>query len=97
MGPDISVLGILVLSWPFAKAYFVSTDAYARTMSQGRQSDSFSTTKRKVVELKGGKIPCTFLRFFIDADLLVIRSILQPDGLGSKNRLGFGYTEVIDG
>jgi len=48
--------------------------------------------KRKVVEVKGTKLPAFMLKVMFNAELDVLKFILSV-GFGSKNQLGFGFVE----
>ena len=48
--------------------------------------------KRKIVEIKGTKLPAFMLDLAISSDLEVLKFLLDV-GLGSKNQLGFGFLE----
>ena len=48
--------------------------------------------KRKVVGIKGIKLPGLMITFTICADIEVLKFILSV-GIGSKNQLGFGFVE----
>ncbi|MEM0134267.1 MAG: CRISPR-associated endoribonuclease Cas6 [Thermoplasmatales archaeon] len=48
--------------------------------------------KWKIVAIKGIKLPAFMASFIIGADLDVIRFVLST-GIGSKNKLGFGFVE----
>lgn len=49
--------------------------------------------RNKLCTVAGGKIPCSIVRFVIDAGPEVIETIIV-NGLGSKNQIGFGYVET---
>ncbi|MHB1440270.1 MAG: CRISPR-associated endoribonuclease Cas6 [Cuniculiplasma sp.] len=48
--------------------------------------------KRKIVEVKGTKLPAFMLMVMLSAELDVLKFILSV-GFGSKNQLGFGFVE----
>lgn len=48
--------------------------------------------KRKIVEIKGTKLPAFMLGIAISSNLEVLKFLLDV-GLGSKNQLGFGFLE----
>jgi len=48
--------------------------------------------KQKIIGVKGVKLPAFMLSLTISADINVLRFILTV-GLGSKNKLGFGFVE----
>ena len=48
--------------------------------------------KRKIVEIKGIKLPAFMLGIAISSNLEVLKFLLDV-GLGSKNQLGFGFLE----
>lgn len=50
--------------------------------------------EKKFRAVKLNKLPCTIMRFFIDAPEDVI-SMLLTEGLGSKTALGFGFIDEV--
>jgi len=50
-------------------------------------------SKNKLCTVAGGKIPCSFIRFVIDASTEIIETVVT-NGVGSKNQIGFGFVEV---
>ncbi|WP_393971567.1 CRISPR-associated endoribonuclease Cas6 [Oxyplasma meridianum] len=48
--------------------------------------------KRKLLDLKGTKLPALMITFTMSADIEIIKFILEV-GIGSKNKLGFGFIE----
>lgn len=49
--------------------------------------------KKKVFTVHSGKVPCSLVKFVIDADEPVLKNILTY-GIGAKTQLGFGMIEV---